>query len=387
MIVEVGREGERKRVEVRPFESEWFPGVLDLYRHIFGSRSTGQFERRWRWQYEANPSCEALPSYLQVALHEGRVVGHMGAYPMPLRYAGEVRQAQCGADLMVHPDYKGLGTRLVKRYAAQTPGVGCGVHPAAQSIVSQFGGRPWGTSRTRFFYRLGDGGAWCRVIRRYLPDALAGAVSPAWTRWIPFRAPARAANERLEGPPLRVRRLPRRSAGADLRDLPAFDAAYDELWNRFSADLEFTIEKTAAYMNWRYVDCPTMSPFRSGLYEGGRLVAVLVGVDYPLTDKARRRAGAEGEILELIFADASEQGLEDLVAAGIHRLNEASVDTVNTTGLHPRAYPLLERMGFERRASDRFANILIFSDEDWEFVERYSEGDWYLTAGDGDALN
>lgn len=386
MKLTVGPEHDRKEVEIVPYDEGLSAGVTDLYRSIFGSRSTDLFERRRRWQYEANPSCARLASYIQVALHAGRVVGHMGAYPMPLRYVDRVREAQCGADLMVDPAFKGLGTVLVKRYAAQTPGVGCGVHPAAQSIVSQFGGRPWAVSRTRYFLRLRDRGAWCRWLRRRIPARLAPAVSPAWTGWIPLGAPGGARAEPLDGPPLTRRDAPR-PGSADIRELDRFGADYDALWAGFSKRVRFTIEKTAAYMNWRYVECPTMTPFRWGLYEAERLVAVVVGLRHPILDGARRPCGSEGELLELVADGASEGGLGALVAAAVAHLDRASVDTVSTTGLHPSLYPTLERLGFERRTSDRFANVLIFTEEDWRFVESFGDEDWYLTAGDGDALN
>ncbi len=45
--------------------------------------------------------------------------------------------------------------------------------------------------------------------------------------------------------------------GVEVRPIQGFDAEFDELWGRFRTDVELAYSRTAAYLNWRYVECPS----------------------------------------------------------------------------------------------------------------------------------
>jgi len=67
----------------------------------------------WRWKYLENPLGNSV---VQVALCEDKVVGARHSYPIWIRIAGKRFYGFCSGDIVVHPDYRGMGisTNLVE---------------------------------------------------------------------------------------------------------------------------------------------------------------------------------------------------------------------------------------------------------------------------------
>lgn len=360
-----------------PYEPRHREGLLRLWRRYFGAWSADRLERRWAWQFDENPWRTERKPVVLLGTSGDEVVGHISALPLPLRVDGTVRTTLCASGLVVDEEHRWLGFRLVRSLTGDPPIMATAMAEGAQKLFVQCGAVLVPLSRERFVFPRRYGGALAGSIRRRAPRAIGGLVS------------ARAMNILAPWytPPRRPTRKPLPRSGApDIRPIARFDAAYDDLWRLASVPLAFTIEKTSDYMNWRYVDCPTLNSVRLALHApDGRLLGIAATIVRTETDSAGRPCESFGEIVELIGDTADPSVLEPLLIAAMHALDRRRVDAITATGLSPALHPMMERLGFIRRSDDAFAlavkpgpalaaSALLLADRT------------YYTAGDGDSL-
>ncbi len=377
-----------RRPELTEFAPLHWESVLALYRRYFGDWSAKRFEARWHWQYEANPYCSERPSFIQVGLCGEEVVAHMGAFPIPLRL-GETRCiAMCGADFVIDDRCRWIAVQLFKNFVARAPVLGSGVHPAARNIFEQLGGQVLSLSHDRFIYGIGNAGAMSRKIRSRLPSLVAHLVSPMVIRRLVRSSlvrlasddkPSRHRAQLMVRPPL--------SSAIDIRSIARFDERYDALWLRVARKFTYSLDKTATYLNWRYVDCPTMKPFCLGLFDDQeKLSAIVVAASYVRRDRHGHLCGTDGELLELIADVPPGEALEQLIIAAMRALSQAGVDEIGVTGLHVNYHPVLRKLGFVHQRNDRFGVVLMLKPEH-DIESLCSDEASYTTAGDGDVLH
>ncbi len=380
--------GKPMLTDLTEFRPEHWASLLELYRRYFGDWSARRFEERWVWQYESNPYCSERSAFIQVGLLGEEVVAHMGAFPIPCRFAGLRQMALCGADLVVDERCRWVALQLFEDFAKRAPVIGSGMTPATQKLFQHFGGGVLPQSRQRFIYRLCYRGVISRRIRSSLPLRFGWLVSP---KAIGLLAPSRAVGLaiRYVAPheAAEIKPVLDASISADIRPIRRFGEAYDALWQIASRRFCHSVDKTSSYLNWRYLACPTMSPLCLGLYDGrDALSGVVVAASYVLADRHRRPCGTEGEILELITEDLSAHIVEELIRAAIGGLARAGVDSVCATGLHVGYHPMLAKIGFVHQDSARFVLALRLDAPEVQEACLSDGEDWYSTAGDGDAL-
>lgn len=110
------------RFEVRAFDADDEPGVIELLQAAFGewpsdmqSATPVEF---FRWKHMAGPFG---PSNLIVALADGIVIGCHAYMPWRLSVGGRILFTMRGVDLAVHPSYRRLGVSMAMRHAATFP--------------------------------------------------------------------------------------------------------------------------------------------------------------------------------------------------------------------------------------------------------------------------
>lgn len=359
-----------------PYRPEHRAGLLALWTRFFGAWSAQRLERRWAWQYVENPYCaERRP--VQLIAHVGdAVVGHMSGAPVPMRIDGRRTLALACSGLVVDDRHRWVGLRLTRALMHATPVLGRASGAALEQLLRSAGGSFIAASQQRFAFPRRRRARLALALRWRLPRAIGALATPAVVApiaalWWPRDRPA-------------ARPLPRPPPDArSIRPLESFGADYDELWTRVRGRWRHTLDKDSAYMNWRYVRCPTLHAVRLGLVSaGGSLRAAAVGVRWAHQDRCHRACGSSAEIAEFIADDADDSGVEELLVRMMHDLDAHRVDEIGATGLHRSLHPLLQRVGFEREISDVF-RIAIAVDSSTPVI---AGDDWYSTAGDSDAL-
>ena len=369
-----------RKVTVVPFEPAHRAGMIALWQRHFGAWTAERFDRRWDWQFNTNPFKNDREPGLFVAVREGTqdVVGAMTATPVPLRYEGSVRTSLCGGALAVDEPYRGRCMDLARLLVKSSPAIAGGLHPSVRTIVKHFGFAYVPGSTRRFVLWLRHDGSRARQLRRHLRRSMTALATPRLVSLLPKNLFGRALPKTSALPSTQVR--------ADIRPIDRFGADYDALWQRASASISCTIERSSTYMNWRHVDCPTQTSIRLGLYENGVLKAIAIGANRIEHDWTLTPCVMQGEITELIADEPGSPGVEALVVELVRRIDARRCDTIGTLGLRPEYHALLRRLGFADSTDESFAMVANPFKERVRNLDLKTEEQWLISAADSDAL-
>jgi hypothetical protein len=64
--------------------------------------------------------------------------------------------------------------------------------------------------------------------------------------------------------------------GFEFKRVDSFDKSFDEIWGSVEKSRTVAVVKDAAYLNWRYVECPERRYVRFAVYKDGRLEGLVV---------------------------------------------------------------------------------------------------------------
>lgn len=114
------------------------PALNDFYDQVFPARADF-LKRNWRWLYRT--TCDTTVKSPIVVMKDGRVAGHVGMIPLPLRRGLYQRTAVWVCDIAVSPEYRGKtvgGILLAEAMAACPLRIG---FPNEQSwkLITKFG--------------------------------------------------------------------------------------------------------------------------------------------------------------------------------------------------------------------------------------------------------
>ncbi len=367
-------------VTIREYAAGDREGILALLRKHFGPWSAERCAQRWQWQYHGTRGCNNCQSFIQVVEADEAIVGHIGAFPLSLRIGAKRFEVLCPGGFAVEPEHRFVVFELLKNLVAKNSIIlGTGWSEAASKLFRRYGAETLPLSEVRYVYPLRHVGATQRELRQRLPASF---------RWMGNRwAAAMTAPflDRRRG--RKSKPLPRLAGSGDLRPISRFGEEYDELWRYASRQFTVSLDKNAAYMNWRYIDCPTTSHLCYGQYDDdSNLVGVVIACRRTHRDVAQRPCGEDGEIVELIVRDPDRQTVEQMVVPIMERLNRRGVDAIATMGLQPRLHPILEEIGFERTACRWGTLFAVSNDPDYPATDFLKDDLCYFTSGDGDHL-
>lgn len=330
--------------------------MFRLYEEIFGAEAAQASRRRWRWQYADNPATAGAGPIIWVAREGSRLLGQMATMPFGMWWGDREAMGSAGMDYLVRKGQqgRGLGIGLSETWAAHIDvafalGLTPSSYPLFCKIFTDVGPVP-------FYQKVVDAQA---VARRRLGPRLGALAAP------------------LLALGLRVRfgRPPRPSADVEVRPATGFGPEYDALWRRARASYAMCVAKGAAYLEWKYRQCPHR---RYDVVEARR-AGELTG--FAVTRLDDYRGLRLGWIVDL-FADANDHAtkhallarvLADFRAAGVAR---AQCYTMNA----PLAGDL-RRFGFFPGATAVQFCIKFHADPGGAMQRR---GDWNLMLGDGD---
>jgi hypothetical protein len=153
-----------------------------------------------------------------------------------------------------------------------------------------------------------------------------------------------------------------------------FDEAFDRFYGRKSADLSFCVDKTAQWMNWRFLDRPSSPYTVYGLDKSGEFAGYVILKTWQEPDGYRK-----AHIMDLHAAD--EAALSHLIAAA--QCYAAHCQELNLWAVPGYPYrSFLESQGF---VSDRDGRQpLIARPLDFLLPFKFPEGSCAFAYGDGD---
>ncbi len=333
---------------------EFAVGLSEMDLCVRGRRLGADF---WPWLYFGNP---AGTGTAVVALAGGRVVGKLGRVPVRVTAGGERLTAELREGFTLLPEW-----RTWANFRAL--GAAAGLAKPEQTAAFAFG------FATPYISKLHASMGW-PVLGRV--PIFAGVLNG--TRMLAargFAGPAAVAAGGAARAVFGLKRRHRAAAGVDLVEIASFGEEYDALWRSIEPNDGVAVVKDAAYLNWRYVQCPAASYHRVAAWCGGELAGYIVWRD--------RGPNDDGYVLELAGKGDSRPVLSALLLAALEDM------APNDTGLVMASFPasaacvaVLRSAGFGAWAT-RLKNMrLIVAPRPGESRPERVAGAWQYTLGD-----
>lgn len=210
--------------DIRPYAAGDEQGILATFNRVFGEDDPG-FEPRtladWEWTYRRNPS----GTRVWVAVQDGHVAAHYASQPNRVRVEGEQRIFGQILDSMVHPEHRqglkrpGLFVETARRMLDAT----CGPD---KDLVTYGWPNPDA-------WRMGKAFLQYELVRRQTILVRDLTRDPA-------RNAAPGATELPESVEL----------------VESADERVDRLYERCAGEWGASTIRDAAWVNWRFFDCP-----------------------------------------------------------------------------------------------------------------------------------
>ena len=332
--------------------AEFAPGLSEMDLRARGRRLGAGF---WPWLYFANP---AGAGTAVVALAGARVVGKLGRVPVRVTADRERLTAELREGFTLLPEWRSWANfRALAAAAAESEPPAAFAFGFATPYISKLHalmGHP--------------------VLGRV--PVFAGVLNG--TRMLAARGFARPAALVAGGAARAVfglKRAHRAAAGIELAEIASFGDEYDALWRSIEPDHGVAVVKDAAYLNWRYVQCPAASYHRVAARRGGELAGYIVWRDRGPNDDAY--------VLELAARADSRPVLSALLLAALEDMAR------NDTGLVMASFPAsaasvatLRSAGFGAWATRLKDMSLIVTPREGESRPERVAGAWQYTLGD-----
>lgn len=331
--------------------------LFRLYGVVFGEALAESSRRRWRWQYLDNPATAPAGPEIWVARDGGALLGQYASMPVHLRWGDREVRSSWGMDVFLSPAARGrgVGARLFTAWSDNVEvALGLGLTASSHGLFHKL--RYADVGPVPFYFRILDPRA---VAARRLGPRLARLAGPL----LGF------------GWRLRHRERPRGTDGVALAPLARFDERYDALWARTGASYAMCVRRDAAYLNWKYVDCPHRRYEIVEATRGGALAG------FAVSRHEDHRGLRLGWIVDL-FAHADDHGVRDaLIGHVLDGFRRAGVARAQAFAMHATVGADLARRGFRAGRSPMQFCVRARVPSDGVLA---ATGRWHVMFGDSD---
>jgi GNAT superfamily N-acetyltransferase len=344
-------------LEITPRSAADDDELFRLYRAVFGEALAESSRRRWRWQYLDNPATAPGGPEIWVARDGGTLLGQYASMPVHLRWGDRQLRSSWGMDVFLSPAARGrgVGARLFTAWSDSVEvALGLGLTTSSYGLFRKLSYADVGP--VPFHYRILD------------PRAVAARrLGPKWA----------GIAGRLLGLGWRVRHRERPLPPGDVVVAPVarFDARYDALWDRAGASYAMCVRRDAAYLNWKYLDCPQRRYDIVEAVRGGTLAG------FALSRHEEHRGLRLGWIVDL-FAHADDHAVRDaLLGHVLDGFRRAGVARAQAFSMSAAVGAGLARRGFRRGDSPMQFCVRARVPSDGVFA---ATGRWHVMFGDSD---
>ncbi len=348
--------------DVVPYAPELASELLSLHRRAWPDTEICD-DRFLRWQYDENPAGPAL-STLARERSTGRIIAQFGALPMRLWVDGEERLGALGLNVVTDEAYRRRGLFVALGRAAD--------ERMAQAGVSVAFAMPNENSFPGFVRHLGYAHAADvpflvrpvnvrRLVSQRVRILGAGALASiaAW----PFVRPL---------PP-----TPLDENGVTIERVDAFNAQFDDFWQRIRGRERVMVVRDAHYLDWRFRQVPLRRYEFFRATSTGRIAGYIV---VRTTELLGMRAGM---IVDFLVDD--ERAGRALLSRALACFAHEDVDLVATLMLsHAPEYRWLRQAGLRPLPRRLLPQPFRLVARDGAAVR--DARNWFFTLGDYDVV-
>jgi hypothetical protein len=337
-------------------------GILEVIAAALGAEHAREVEQLWDWRWRQCPHLPRPGYYGGVGIWRGEVVATVTFLPAGLCRGGEPLSAFWGVDAAAHPGR--LREVLRESHRRRKREGGERVRPSIVEDLLVFPDAPTAMIAKNLTPRMQT------VARRVCHQLATGggnlmrglSVRPRLSRFLGRRLAPVAAflPDRLIG------LFPRGLAGAEIRD-GDFDDSFDDLWRAAWPEYPIIGRRDAATLNWRYRRHPFQTYTTIVHREGGRLRG------YAVVTVVEKRGRSRGRVVDLLTRRGDEESAVRLLTGACRILLKRGVAHVDCYVSHEDQKTPYRRLCFKSRTAPSPL-----------FVMGECDGEFYLTAGDGD---
>lgn len=347
-------------IQIKQFELSEQDALLSFLRVAYPGEPRKSEPDFWKWHFVENPYASPDNIPLWIVRTEKEIVGQMASIPVEVKVNGEVKRALWIIDFILDPAYRGrkLGKQLMQAALETygTPMLSLGYNDNSWAVLRSHKWKPLGNI-TRYHILLFPGDA-AREISRFTLTRKAANL---------FYAPFRPSSNKL-----------RPHGGGEVREVTSFDASFDDLWQRASAQWPCSVVRSARYLEWQYIQQPGKKFDVLGYYNQDRLLGYLV--------LYFRKADGGGfspkvAITDLCYdSEDAQQIIDELLKAALRLALDRHAGAVVTDVRDQRVEQRLRQIGFRRMpTAPPFAAL---TTERQDLI--YEASNWFLTRGDCD---
>jgi GNAT superfamily N-acetyltransferase len=300
--------------------------LFRLYAEVFGQGMTEASRKRWRWQYLDNPQNGSEGLEIWVAREGDTLLGQYASMPVRLQWGGREVRSSWGMDVFLRAEArgKGVGALLFGTWSDHVEvALGLGLTPSSYGLFKKL--RYDDVGPVPFFQKVLDPVA---VARRRVGDALAPALGTLLGFGLQLLHPEPAAR-----------------GCAVVSPITGFSDEYDTLWERCKGAYAMCVRRDQAYLNWKYVACPT----RKYELREARKDGLLTG--FAVSRHEDYRGLRLGWLLD-VFADPQDHDTQDALIRGVlESFRAAGVARAQAFSMNASLAGALLRRGFQRGRS------------------------------------
>ncbi|HPH84351.1 MAG TPA: GNAT family N-acetyltransferase [Ferruginibacter sp.] len=167
-----------------------------------------------------------------------------------------------------------------------------------------------------------------------------------------------------------------------IKPIQAFESDYEAIWQKASMSMHVCVDRSAAYMNWRFIQKPAEHYYRYGIYIQDELAGVVV---FSIKNK---HDGLIGYIMELIYDPSKPAAGKALMAFANRMFKKQQVDVVLTWCLpHSFNYTCYRSSGYyvlpeKLRPQKLYLGARVFDEKLQSTVKDIRN--WYISYSDSD---
>jgi len=202
-----------------------------------------KLDKKYKWIYEDNPDGKAMV-WLVREVETGEYVGMTTLFPRHILYKGKIQLSMIAGDLFISPDHRTLKSAIMLQravLASLDSGKASSIYTFPNkkaSLVMRRVGYKYIASMVRMVWLLhSDKQLQKRGINKILSKVI--AIPLDWYFWLKLIIPVTFFRHKLKC--INIRK---------------FDQQYEELWSRCKKHFSVGLDKSASYMNWKYIDDP-----------------------------------------------------------------------------------------------------------------------------------
>lgn len=291
---------------------------LLLFQRAFDANASPRTLELLRWQYFEPPAGKLFADFAVTSDSNPRLAAIYAVFPVAMRVEGRRALGVQSLDTLTDAAFRGKGLFIRLAESIYERGARDGIE-----IVYGF---PNGNSVHGFYNKL----AWKSL------DPMPMMVRPLRAGW----AIRRLTRGKVELPGWLDLPVPRRkahlSAGWKLGTLSPPGDELTDIWQRFSSDIGFAVERDREYLQWR-LRRPGASYEVVGAFRNERLLGfVILAV-----------SGQAGKIMDLLYDPAEPKAGSFLLAEAMSRLSKAGCGAVWAWNYdHSRNHGIFRRAGF-----------------------------------------